>query len=105
MLGIHQIQHYRWKMRLTIGLAISIAVLGSASLGVNASNDFGASSWILPIGVINAGCYNTWIGQIDAPNNMTNTFTTGWMSVDLDNAPGLYGAKFTQVGIKSYIDP
>lgn len=28
-------------------------------------------------------------------------FTNGWLGIDLDNQPGLYGAKFTQVGIQT----
>lgn len=31
--------------------------------------------------------------------NHPGGYTTGWISVDLDNQPGLYGAKFTQIGL------
>ena len=44
--------------------------------------------------------YKAWISSTQLSNgNHPGGFTSGWLSIDLDNQPGLYGAKFTQVGI------
>lgn len=44
--------------------------------------------------------YKVWISSTQLSNgNHPGGFTSGWLSIDLDNQPGLYGVKFTQVGI------
>jgi hypothetical protein len=43
--------------------------------------------------------YQVWIASILGPNGNYPTFTKGWISIDLNNQPGLFGRSFSQVGI------
>ena len=49
--------------------------------------------------VLNSLDYRVWIASGGGPTGNYPTFTTAWISVYLDNQPGLYGVKFSQVGL------
>jgi hypothetical protein len=43
--------------------------------------------------------YQVWLASEGRPNGNYPTFTSAWLSIDLDNQPGLFGHKFSQVGV------
>lgn len=86
-----------------IGLIV-LAILTSTS--VKAGNDFIVVDLRTDIPMVpNYHDYQVWLASGGGPTGNNNQiFTNAWISVDLDDEPGLYGHKFSQVGIVAYND-
>lgn len=49
--------------------------------------------------IYSSGDYRAWFEALGYPNSNPGTFTTGWLSINLDTQEGTFGKKFTQVGL------
>jgi len=77
-----------------------VIVVISTTQSVNAGNDFiGVDLRTDLASVYTAQDYQVWISSNAGPSGNYPTFTTGWLSVNLDDEPGDYGHLFTQVGL------
>lgn len=67
------------------------AIAGNDFIAVDLRTDFAS--------VYYAQDYQVWISSNAGPIGNNPTYTTGWLSIDLDNKPGDYGHLFSQVGL------
>jgi hypothetical protein len=84
-------------------LILGIVVLFLQSFvynAVSAGNDFIAVDMRTDTEALsNAYGYRVWLGASGKPYGNFPTFTTSWISINLNDDPGLFGHAFTQVGI------
>ncbi len=92
------------KVKYLILGVMFFGIIDHASM-VSAGNDFvnGQLRIDLPE-IVNARDYRVKIRASAIPSGDSNDFTTAWLSINLNNQPGLYGDLFTQVGIVTYPD-
>jgi len=92
--------------RTFISIIVLIVITILPSTSAKAGNDFIVVELRTDIPVIPGNHdYQVWLGSEGGPiGNNSQIFTNAWLSVDLDNQPGLFGHKFSQVGIVAYND-
>lgn len=91
------------RLLKAIGYTLAIVVLCAfqTSAVFAGGNDFIVTDLRLDLPELaGSGDYIAYVSATQKPTGThPGDFTTGWLSVDLDNQPGTYGAKFTQVGL------
>lgn len=86
--------------KIFIGSILLIIFTLILSCPVEAGNDFIINDLRIDIPEVSDSLdYQVWIGASGGPVGNYPTFTTAWLSVDLDDRPGLFGRKFSQVGL------
>lgn len=79
---------------------ITLLVFSLVTTAVKAGNDFIVVDLRIDDPLVqNSLDYQVWLAASGGPNDNYPTFTTAWLSVNLDDEPGLYGNKFSQVGL------
>jgi hypothetical protein len=88
------------RKRILLGFISIILLLILTSSSSLLGNDFVLVDLRTDIPeVMNSLDYHVWIASAGGPSSNYPTFTTAWLSVDLDNLPGLYGHLLSQVGL------
>lgn len=91
------------KVVIKLLLDVLLLVLITSPLNVHAGNDFIVVNLrIDPIEVSSSLDYRVWLAAESGPTWQTSTFTTAWLSVDLNNQPGLFGHEFSQIGLMAF---
>lgn len=91
------------KVVIKLLLDVLLIVLITSPVNVHAGNDFVVVNLrIDPIEVSSSLDYRVWLAAESGPTWQTSTFTTAWLSVDLNNQPGLFGHEFSQIGLMAF---
>jgi hypothetical protein len=91
------------RLLKAIGYTLAIVMLCAFQTSVvfAGGNDFIVTDLRLDLPELaGSGDYFAYVSATEKPTGThPGDFTTGWLSVDLDNQPGTYGTKFPQVGL------
>jgi hypothetical protein len=94
----------KFSMKHIIIAFVTTCAIASIAAGtaIADGNDFAIGELRVDLDAVNnARDYQMDLLAGSGPSNSASGYTTAWIGVELDNQPGLFGFKFTQVGLNT----